>query len=400
MASFAENFRAGADVVGAGLDRSLRAQQLRLQEAQLRMNERQVAQQAQMYLEHAQLYKAQREKAELQSGLRKAAGENFAARVAAGEAPDVAFKAATTPLAIADPESYIEMQKAVFQPSIVDLKDSTGQNVPVIRTSPSTVQQVRTPSNSGGTGATTAMKDLAAADAMLAQANQLETAGDAAGAKTLRDNAMILKQSHTKSGGMTFEADGQGGFKLTQGGTDPNVPLLVTGRALERSALAQKAITDMDSMMKTLKPEHVGVKGVLGEFLFDRVAPQFGLNTADSARISSRTKIGMLRETLMRQVSADTRFSNMDAVRITKFLPSSGIFESMEHAAGAVDTAKTIMGKRALIDAQIAKQPPPYFAIVALPDYALREAVDAKLLTKEQAATEYFRRHPELEPIP
>lgn len=391
MASFAENFRAGADVVGAGMDRSLRAQQLRLHEAQLRMNERQVAQQAQMYLEHAQLYKAQREKAELQSGLRKAAGENFAARVAAGEAPDVAFKAATTPLAIADPESYIEMQKAVFQPSIVDLKDSTGQNVPVIRTSPSTVQQVRTPANSGGTGATTAMKDIDRANELLKQADVAAAAGDKAGAESLRADALLLKQSHSK-GGMTLETSPDGSVRFTQGDT-PKVPMGVAVKVQERLSQTEKAIDNLDDLTATLRPEDVGVKGVLGELALDRLLPQFGFKTADVKRMDNRTKIATLRENLMRQVSADSRFSNLDRQAIEKFLPSSGMIESFEHTQQAAATLKRILGKRALIDAKEAAMPPPAFALAALDDEALLEAVAAELLTQAQAAAAYRKRH-------
>lgn len=283
-------------------------------------------------------------------------------------------------------------------PGITQLTDSSGNPIDVLQTGPNRFSQVRTPTVAGSSDTATT-KDIVKANEWLKKATELEAAGDVAGAKALRDDALFLKDTHAKSG-MVWESDGAGGFRFTMGGGTPKTPMAVTTKVLERLSQTEKAIDNLDDLAKTLRPEDVGFKGVLGELVLDKILPQLGTATADVKRMDNRTKLRTLAENLMRQVSADSRFSNADRISIGKILPSAGVVESFEHTQQTIKTLRKVFAKRALIDAKEAGQAPAPFAVRTLDDVGLQEAVQADLLTREQGAAEFFKRHPELTPIP
>lgn len=109
----------------------------------------------------------------------------------------------------------------------------------------------------------------------------------------------------------------------------------------------EDALTLINQLQKTLTPADVGPAGVVGEMILDVALPAFGVNTYYSgARIQKRTALGALRESLIRQVSDDPRFSNVDREAISKLLPSTGIFESHPAALDRMDSVKKILTDR------------------------------------------------------
>lgn len=251
--------------------------------------------------------------------------------------------------------------------------------------------------NETETNGTTAMKDIAHANELLKRAAALDVEGKPAEAKALRDDALLLKEAHVKSG-WTIQSDGQGGLTIMQGNT--KIPPMVTGRVLERLSQTEKAIDNLDDLAATLRPQDVGFKGVLGELFLDKILPQLGTATSDVKRMDNRTKLRTLAENLMRQVSADSRFSNADRLAISRILPSSGVVESFEHTQQTIITLRKILAKRALIDNKEAGQAPSPFAVRSLDDRGLQEAVQSDLMTREQGSAEFFRRNPNLAPAP
>lgn len=442
--TYVQGVLAGAQIANMRFERDARMQQLRQQAAQQQMQERLIASQAKMYLQHAEVYKQQAAQDEQDKALLKTAGDRFHTLWSAGMNSDEALRESIAPLMFASPTAFQKAASGLaaltradaagqtFTPSISTLKDSSGNKVEVLQTGPNSAAQVKpteapfSPSienltapdgrmvpvlrgskNSaqqlrepGGSGDTPIVRDVAKANEMMKQARALELTGDIDGAKALRDDALFIKDSHAKSG-LIFQSDGQGGFQLTQGVPGGKIPnLAVNTKVLERLSASEKAIDGLDDLASTLRPEDVGIKGVVGELVLDKILPQFGAKTADLKRINNRTKLRMLAEGLMRTVSFDTRFSDRDSLRIAKITPSPGMAETSEHSQESIATIKNIFAKRALIDAKEAAQAPPPFAVRALDEKALQESVEKGLLTMEQAKAEFFRRNPNLEPGP
>jgi hypothetical protein len=163
-------------------------------------------------------------------------------------------------------------------------------------------------------------------------------------------------------------------------------------RVQEDLAQAQKMIVDLDAFQEGLKEGHLGIRGVLGDAVFDRMLPMFGVPTADAARIESREELRLLIQGALRQVSVDSRFSNEDMKAVKLAMPSTGMVESTERANIIVDVLRRIMAKRALIDAESVGAPPPAFALGALANEALLDAVKQGIVTVEEAKAEIDRR--------
>lgn len=440
MAEWLQSVMAGAQIANMRFERDARTTQLRQQAAQRQMQERAIAAQAQMYLQHAELYKAQAEQDKHDEALLKTAGDRFHTLWSTGlMTTEEALKESIAPLMFASPTAFqkaatglaamtradtagrtftpsvttlnkdtagnpitpvqvlqesptraaqVKPTETPFTPSIRELPGPGGRMVPVLQGSKNSATQLREPGAT--TSQTTAMKDIAAANEMLKEARAKELAGDLEGANQLRNDALLLKDNHVKSG-WSIQSDGQGGLTITQGNT--KIPPMVVGKVLERLSQTEKAIDNLDDLSATLRPQDVGFKGVLGELFLDKILPQLGTATADVKRMDNRTKLRTLAENLMRQVSADSRFSNADRQAIAQVLPSAGMVESFEHTQQTIATLRKIFAKRALIDNKEAGQSPSEFAIRALDDEGLIEAAQSGLLTQEQALAAFRKRH-------
>lgn len=184
-------------------------------------------------------------------------------------------------------------------------------------------------------------------------------------------------------------------------------------KAQQGLAEAQGAIAELNTLEQTLRPEDVGIAGVVGEQLFDIYLPQLGFNTADVKRMDNRTKIQSLAQGLMRDVSDDERFTENDRKFIQEMLVKPTMGESYPKAMSKLTTIKSIIAKRALIQAKQTGAANPTWAVNAivpsdfehaflgglLDDEGLLKARELGKITKEQAI-QLYRKKPrgELDP--
>lgn len=163
-------------------------------------------------------------------------------------------------------------------------------------------------------------------------------------------------------------------------------------RAQQNLSDTQKAISELSDLERTLRPKDVGISGVWGETVLDRVLPQFGFGRGDIERMDNRTKLKSIAQSLLREVSADNRFTENDRRAIEAIVPKSGVVESYENAIRSSRTLRRIFAKRALIESQTIAQPPPLWALESLDNIGLSESARSGLITKDQALAEFDRR--------
>lgn len=203
-------------------------------------------------------------------------------------------------------------------------------------------------------------------------------------------DAMLEKQ--TAATGMQVTTNPDGTMTLTQGPLPQKLPSSVTAKAEERMTKNQKVVEELNSLSRTLRPQDIGVKGVLGETVLDAILPQFGIPSADAKRMDNRTKLKAAKEGALRMVSDDSRFSNADRKAIEDILPNAGLFESYESAQQTIKTLNRVFAKRALIDAKEIGKEAPVWALEVLDAEGLKDAFSGGLISKEQALNAYAKR--------
>ena len=124
----------------------------------------------------------------------------------------------------------------------------------------------------------------------------------------------------------------------------------------------------MNRLDMVLKPEHVGARGVAGEWLVDKGLQQVaeavgGPDVSSEGRMQSRKLIIALREGLMRDMTNDNRFTMADREEISKALPSSGIFESYKDAKSAINLVRDVVTQRSRNYAKVLGQSPPLWTL-------------------------------------
>jgi hypothetical protein len=114
----------------------------------------------------------------------------------------------------------------------------------------------------------------------------------------------------------------------------------------------------------------------------DKLLPQFGVNAMNAKRVDNRTKLKMLIQGAMRQISPDNRFTNEDRKRIEAMMPSTGIFENEQHAKEVLATIQRVFARRNVQDLiAMGKEIKPE----ELNDAEIGAAVEMGLITYEQA---------------
>lgn len=196
-------------------------------------------------------------------------------------------------------------------------------------------------------------------------------AGNSAEEKRHRDRAQALREAMpgTEQQSVTTGYDDQGRPIVTVGkgkgiGSTGGATVGTASIAQQKLTKYENARQLLSGLEKTLKPTDVGAAGVGGEFLLDRTMAQIpGFEGAASkGRIANRTALGVVKESLMREISDDTRFSNKDREDIGKMLPSSGIFESYPDAMQRLQTVSQIINDRSRNWAERIGEPVPLFA--------------------------------------
>lgn len=182
--------------------------------------------------------------------------------------------------------------------------------------------------------------DPAAADDLMRQAAQIE-------ATALGANEVIESSMDEKGNPIVRVMRG-----ASAGGAKAPITI-ATKSKVEQDLMNTKATMDLlGDLGKNLRWQDVGVAGVVGESVMDRVLPQLGVKSFDQTRTDNRTKLKMLAQGALRQISPDNRFTNEDRARVEAIVPNSGLFESEEHAKQAIKTIQRVFAKRMVRDRQ------------------------------------------------
>lgn len=203
------------------------------------------------------------------------------------------------------------------------------------------------------------------------KANQLALDAEKAGApnaKELRDRANLLLEQ-TKKPNLALGWDDQGRLQTLSFGTGATPTVATASRAQQKLQKYENAVEIINRVQKGLEAGHVGVAGLAGEYLWDRGLVQLANlmgdreATADIGRVNSRSGLIMVRESLMREISDDPRFSIPDREEISKALPSSGAFESLSDAQQKLATVRDIIAKRSEVYAHSINARPPLWSL-------------------------------------
>jgi len=247
-----------------------------------------------------------------------------------------------------------------------------------------------------------------------ALAEQSRLAGDVEGYQKHTEKSQLWRSavpSHQTSLTVGMDEAGRPLVTQTSGAQASINPLgkpttALTTKAQENTVKYENALTLINQLQKNLRPSDVGPAGVAGEFVLDVALPAFGTDKFFSgSRIENRTALGELRESLLRSVSDDPRFSNVDREAISKLLPSTGIFESYPAAMSRMNEVKKTLTDRIERYAGASGVPTPSSAksrSSVIADYnnavqQLTDSVKAKRMTPEQAHERALKLHKSME---
>ncbi len=215
------------------------------------------------------------------------------------------------------------------------------------------------------------------------QLDQANASGDIKQSSALTQKLQLLKDAYPAKGNeemeMSLDSSGRPVFRMTRGGKSSNV---ATENFAQKNIIGLKSSIDsMDNLEKNLRPEDLGLRGVVGEFLGDVVIPQFDPtnSTFDPKRVKNRTDLKAGLESLVGQLTSDKRTSVIDRKRLEALGPSTGIFESEPRAKAAILAVKDVMKNRAKNNAQEAKLPIEEWMMT---DQDIADAVNSGKITK------------------
>lgn len=147
----------------------------------------------------------------------------------------------------------------------------------------------------------------------------------------------------------TVRVGPDGTIELSEGTGDS--PTIGTQGKIEQDVRnTRKSLDLIDDLVNDLSWKDVGVAGVFGENVMDKLLPQVGINVMNAKRVDNRTKLKMLIQGALRQISPDNRFTNEDRKRIEAMMPSTGIFENEQHAKEVLSTIQRVFAKRNVQD--------------------------------------------------
>lgn len=166
-----------------------------------------------------------------------------------------------------------------------------------------------------------------------------------------------LPQSERFSG---YDANGNLIFSFNRGpGGETGVMPGTATQAQESLGRQRQSVEQMQDLATNLRDKDVGVAGVVGEFVGDRLVPQIDPtgSTLDPVRVKNRTDLKSAAEGLVGQLTSDKRVSNADRKELAGIAASPGIWESGERARKASGFIRDVIKKRAQNIALNAKQP-------------------------------------------
>lgn len=280
--------------------------------------------------------------------------------------------------AVAEFDSLINAEQT-YTPSTGEVTTPSGRKIEYFKSSPRSAQVVAEPSletlTDPETGAQRQVLRTGASGAKIVPQDIGQRQLDMSLHKIALEHPDLASDVPGKPGMKTISPDRWDELALRKGVTSA-----VQTTAQKNIMDAQKTVSSLVDLEKTLRPTDVGVKGVIGDEILDTWLPQFGFKTADIERMDNRTKLKALIEGALREVSVDNRFSNQDRADIKEVLPRSGMRESYERSIRTIQVLTKIFSKRAMIDAATIGKPTPPWAALALDKASLSEAAASGLV--------------------
>lgn len=194
-------------------------------------------------------------------------------------------------------------------------------------------------------------------------ADQARTSGDTtAYQEILKQIADIDAQTQKGQTIRTFSESGQPLVEVTSGGAAPTTTMQTAGQ--KRIVGYEVAIEGIQDVLGKLRPDDVGIKGIIGENVFDTWMEQFKPGTRSTERIQNRDALRMISEQLIEAVSADTsgRFSDADVKRLREVTGSVGASKSIGEIKDRLSETSRILRDRARTYAERTGQPVPDFS--------------------------------------
>lgn len=382
----------GANIANQRFQRDLQSRQLAGQEAERVLRGQALAQEMRI---NTLKMEAESNKIALeakQQTMLDLAAKGFAEDINAQVDPQEAMMRRIVPLAMSFKTTVGQAGKMVAEYN--DSKQKAAQDAALLR-----LKERDTALDEARTGAQIA-RDTAHANLYQKQAdtdarNKLSSFGqkivERKEAQAAGDSETVALYDNELARGETITTNPDGTVTISKG--PQKTPAGVISKVDERLSGYEKALGQMDDLQTTLRPSDVGVKGVVGDVVLDKLLPQIGIASADIRRMDNRTKLKALVEGTLRMVTSDTgHFSNQDRADVKAILPSAGMVESFESANQTINTMKRVFAKKALIDAKEGGKAPPEFALKKLTASEIIEAVKAGLLTPQQASQFYRKR--------
>jgi hypothetical protein len=148
--------------------------------------------------------------------------------------------------------------------------------------------------------------------------------------------------------------------------------------------------------MQSLEPGFVGIRGKLGEEIFDKYLSQFNQNLARQDRIMARELVRVTAMTALRKISGDNtgRWTTQDKQVAEDAITDLSMGQSYSMIAGKLEVLKQSARDRGKQLAEKLKQPQPLWTYS---DQELAAALDAKKITRDQFVQEYVSRYGPLE---
>lgn len=186
------------------------------------------------------------------------------------------------------------------------------------------------------------MKNVQAVTKMRSEAEALRAKGDATGYQAKNAEADLLEQRLKKSGQeITVETPGGQTVKVSTGVTKPTAS--TTTNIQQKNIAYSNALRGISDVLVKVRPQDVGIAGVVGENVFDTWVEQFKPGSANKERIQNRTALRMLREDLFGALSPErlsgSAFSNRDVDRLKELasnLEASTSYKQFQERVGEI----------------------------------------------------------------
>lgn len=285
-------------------------------------------------------------------------------------------------------EYFIQRPKLLQNPQAIALWEMTAKATDA-RTRATAALRER------GTTDTSAIRNAAYLSTLRKDAEALRQAGDTAAYQAKQAEIADIEGQIKKGQSIrTFDPQGNVTAEITSGGA--TIATQTMGQ--KRLIGYEVAVEGIQDVLGKLRPEDVGVRGVIGENVFDTWVEQFVPGTRSTERIENRAALRSISEQLIEAISADTsgRFSDPDVKRLKEITGSVSASKSYGEIKDRLGEINRLVKDRARTYAERTRQPIPDFTRTdeeLVTGYetqkaAIQKAYTEKRITKAQAEAE------------